>query len=83
MASRSATDPGGDQIGEVLGAVQLPLENLEFALDQYLLLHGQRLDTETRILLAGARDCVGRVAVTAQRLARPAPARRSRIVRAA
>lgn len=57
-----------DRIGEVLCGVQLPLENVEFALEQYLLSNGQRLDTETRILLAGVRDCVGRVVVTARRL---------------
>ena len=60
----------GEFIGDVIGAVQLPLANVEFALEQYLLAHGQRLDTETRILLAGVRDCVGRVAVSAQRLSR-------------
>jgi len=58
-----------DRIGEVLSTVQLPLENVEFALDQYLLSHGQRLDTETRVLLAGVRDCVGRVVISARRLA--------------
>lgn len=70
MASNSWDCPDNDRIGEVIGAVQLPLENAEFALDQYLLTHGQRLDTETRVLLAGVRDCIGRVAVSARRLAR-------------
>ena len=63
----------GDPLGEVMSAVQLPLENAEYALDQYLLAHGQRLDTETRMLLAGVRDCIGRVAVSARRLARHGP----------
>jgi hypothetical protein len=63
-------EASGEFIGDVIGAVQLPLANVEFALEQYLLAHGQRLDTETRILLAGVRDCVGRVAVSAQRLSR-------------
>ncbi len=70
MASELGQGPDGDRIGEVIGAVQLPLENVEFALDQYLLAHGQRLDTETRVLLAGVRDCVGRVVVSARRLSR-------------
>ncbi len=70
MVSRLGQGPDCDRIGEVIGAVQLPLENVEFALDQYLLAHGQRLDTETRILLAGVRDCVGRVVVSARRLSR-------------
>ena len=63
--------------------MQLPLENVEYALEQYLLEHGQRLDTETRILLAGIRDCVGRVAVSARRLSKPEDRARSRIGRAA
>ncbi len=70
MASGAWQDPDCDRIGEVICAVQLPLENVEFALDQYLLAHGQRLDTETRVLLAGVRDCVGRVVVSARRLSR-------------
>ncbi len=70
MASGLWQDPDCDRIGEVISAVQLPLENVEFALQQYLLSHGQRLDTETRILLAGVRDCVGRVVVSTRRLLR-------------
>jgi hypothetical protein len=72
MTSKSRHNPGGDQIGEVIGAVQLPLENVEFALEQYLLDNGQRLDTETRVLLASIRDCVGRIAVSARHLSRGA-----------
>ncbi len=70
MASGLGQEPEYDRIGEVISAVQLPLENVEFALEQYLLAHGQRLDTETRDLLAGVRDCVGRVVVSARRLSR-------------
>jgi len=70
MVSELLQEPDCDRIGEVICAVQLPLENVEFALDQYLLAHGPRLDTETRILLAGVRDCVGRVVVSARRLSR-------------
>ena len=70
MASSIRRGPDIDQIGEVMSRVQLPLENVEFALEQYLLANGQRLDTETRILLAGVRDCVGRVVVSARRLSR-------------
>ena len=68
MASNIPQGPDYDKIGEVLSGVQLPLENVEFALEQYLLANGQRLDSETRILLAGVRDCVGRVVVSARRL---------------
>ncbi|MGR3716465.1 MAG: hypothetical protein ACU0B1_06940 [Thermohalobaculum sp.] len=70
MASGLGQEPEYDRIGEVISAVQLPLENVEFVLEQYLLAHGQRLDTETRVLLAGVRDCVGRVVVSARRLSR-------------
>jgi hypothetical protein len=70
MASGLGQDPDCDRIGEVISAVQIPLENVEFTLEQYLLAHGQRLDTENRILLAGVRDCVGRVVVSARRLSR-------------
>ena len=70
MASGLWQEPDRDRIGEVMSGVQLPLENVEFALEQYLLSHGQRLDTETRVLLAGVRDCVGRVVVSAKRLSR-------------
>lgn len=51
-----------DALGEMLTRVQIPLENVEFTIDQYLLRHGARLDIETRFLLARVRDCVGRVA---------------------
>lgn len=70
------TDPGTDldRIGELMSSVGLPLVNLEFALEQYLLANGQRLDSETRTLLAGVRDCVGRVAASTRRLSNPAPA---------
>ena len=83
MASELRQDSDCDRIGEVIGAVQLPLENVEFALDQYLLAHGQRLDTETRVLLAGVRDCVGRVVVSARRLSRREGGAPRRVGRAA
>ena len=70
MASNFREIPDGDRIGEVIGAMQLPLENVEYALEQYLLDNGARLDTETRVLLAGVRDCIGRVVVSARRLSR-------------
>jgi len=83
MASNGWDNPDGDRIGEVIGAVQLPLENVEYALEQYLLDHGQRLDTETRVLLAGVRDCVGRVVVTTRRLSRGAGGAAARVGHAA
>ncbi|MEO1493498.1 MAG: hypothetical protein AAFV19_15185 [Pseudomonadota bacterium] len=50
----------------VLEGVRLPLENIEFTIEQFLLDHGARLDTETRCLLAGVRDGVRRVAIKAR-----------------
>lgn len=47
---------------DFVAGVELPLRNLEFIINQYLMDNGTRLDTETRCLLAGVRDCVGRVA---------------------
>jgi hypothetical protein len=50
----------------VIESVRLPLENIEFTIEQFLLAHGSRLDTETRCLLAGVRDGVRRVASKAR-----------------
>lgn len=50
--------------------IQMPLENLAFTVESYLLANGTRLDTETRILLAGVRDCADSVAGLARRIAR-------------
>jgi hypothetical protein len=70
MARETVQTRGDDRIGEVLSGVEIPLENVAFAVEQYLLSHGQRLDAETRVLLAGVRDCVGRVVVSARQLSR-------------
>ena len=51
-------------VDQRLDDVEIPLKNLEFTIQEYLLAHGTRLDTETRFLLAGIRDCVGRVATS-------------------
>jgi len=50
------------RISDVLSKVQIPLSNVEFTIEQYLLEHGSRLDLKTRVLLASVRDCVGIVA---------------------
>ncbi len=70
MGWRNQSEPDwpSDNFGQILRRVQLPLSNAEYALEQYLLSNGPRLDTETRMLLAGVRDCIGRVAVSARRL---------------
>lgn len=56
------------QIDETIASIRLPLENLEFTLEDYLLQNGCRLDTETRVLLARVRDSIGRIAVSTRRL---------------
>lgn len=58
------------QIGRVIRELHLPLCNLEYTVEQYLLSHGQRLDTETRLLLAGVRDCLSHLADCARDVAR-------------
>jgi len=68
MTTSECREDEPDRIGEVMCAVQLPLENLEFTVEQYLLENANRLDPETRMLLAGVRDCLGRVAVSTRRL---------------
>lgn len=61
----------GDPVAELLCSVQLPLENIEFAIARYLEAHGVRLDTQTRCLLAQVRDGVGRVAASSRSLTAP------------
>ena len=50
------------KVDQRLQDVEIPLKNIEFTIQEYLMAHGARLDTDTRVLLAGIRDCVGRVA---------------------
>ena len=62
-----------DSAADVVQGVALPLKNLEFTIDQYLLANGCRLDLETRCLLAGVRDCLGQVVCSTARLAAREP----------
>ena len=57
------------RLGEVMSDIQMPLENLAFTVEEYLLAHGPRLDTQTRFLLAGVRDCADRVAGSVRQVA--------------
>ena len=59
-----------DPMAHAIAGVQLPLENVEFTIEQYLLNHGPRLDTETRVLLAKVRDCIGNVAGSTRAIVR-------------
>lgn len=59
-----------DPVTHAVVGVQLPLENVEFTIEQYLMNNGQRLDTETRVLLANIRDCVGSVAGSTREILR-------------
>ena len=67
MARPESAD-NGDRLERVLTGVQIPLENIEFTIESYLLENGCRLDPETRLLLARVRDSVGRVAASTRRL---------------
>lgn len=67
MVSRDRTPDG--RLGEVLSNIQMPLENLAWTIEEYLLANGPRLDSETRFLLAGARDCADRVAGSVRKAA--------------
>ncbi len=58
------------QLAEVVSDVQIPLDNLAYTVEAYLMANGTRLDTETRLLLAGIRDCAGRVAGSVRQMAR-------------
>ncbi len=70
MAIRGQVIDHADKTAAVLSGVQIPLENLEYTIEQYLLANCNRLDLETRQLLAGVRDCVGRVAGSARQVLR-------------
>lgn len=72
MIPRTRHDSVGERLDEALEAIRLPLENVEFTIEQYLLQNGARLDTDTRLFLAGVRDCIGRAAVSTRRLTRSA-----------
>lgn len=58
--------------------IRLPLENIAFVLEQYVLDNGSWLDPQTRWLLAGVRDSVREVAAKSRRLSdeRAQPRRR-------
>lgn len=59
---------GQDSLEQLMANIQMPLENIEFTIEQYLLDNGARLDPETRFLLANVRDSVGRIAVSTRRV---------------
>ncbi len=70
MSAKSTVDA---RLAEVVSDVQLPLDNLAFTVEAYLMANGARLDTETRYLLAGIRDCAGRVAGCVRQMAHQNP----------
>jgi hypothetical protein len=57
------------RLAEVVSDVQIPLDNLAYTVEAYLMANGARLDVETRLLLAGVRDCAGRVAGSIREMA--------------
>jgi hypothetical protein len=66
------------RLADVMSDIQMPLENLAFTIEAYLMENGTRLDTETRFLLAGARDCADRVAGSVRQVAREKAAKAAR-----
>lgn len=58
-------------MAEIISDVQIPLDNLAFTVEEYLLANGTRLDIETRALLAGIRDCAGLLSARLRFVARP------------
>jgi hypothetical protein len=70
------------RLAEVVSDVQIPLDNLAYTVEAYLMANGSRLDIETRLLLAGVRDCAGRVAGSVRQMAcDPPPTRRAQCAR--
>ncbi len=59
------------QVYEVLTDVRIPLENIEYAVCEYLRRNSNRLDPQTRSLLMGICDCVGRVANSTKAIVDP------------
>lgn len=68
--------PSDSAPAEALRRVELPLRDLEFAVECYLLDHGSHLDIATRRFLAQLRDALGQVSLTAHELADCAATRR-------
>lgn len=69
------------RLAEVVSDVQIPLDNLAYTVEAYLMANGSRLDIETRLLLAGVRDCAGRVAGSVREMACHAGASSARSAR--
>lgn len=69
MAHEARAAFRGDRLGQLVGKVQMPLENMEYTVEQYLLDNGSRIDPDTRFFLACIRDSVGRIAVSARTIA--------------
>ena len=72
----SGTGSADDRLEDFVSDIQIPLDNVAYTIEAYLMAHGSRLDTETRFLLAGIRDCADRVAGSARRMLRDTVPRR-------
>jgi len=57
--------PHDPDSAEALRRVELPLRDLEYNIEAYLLANGARLDTGTRRFLAQLRDALGNLSLTA------------------
>lgn len=68
MHRQAEPSDGQDRVEQLMARIQMPLENIEYTIQEYLLQNGARLDPETRFLLARVRDSVGRIAVSSRHL---------------
>ena len=62
--------PEVDPFVEVVTGIEMPIQNAEFAIHAFLMANGNRLDLETRTLLAGVRDCLHKVTDQTRRVTR-------------
>jgi hypothetical protein len=67
MARQAEPADTDDRFDHLMANVLMPLENIEFTIEQYLMENGARIDPETRFLLARVRDSVARAAVSTRR----------------
>ena len=56
------------KLTDVLCDVRIPIENVTFALEQFMHQRGRQLDTETRALLGGVQTCLDQVARSARQI---------------
>lgn len=63
--------PTADCASDVLARIELPLENLAFAVDRHLHMHANFIDPSTRDLLVAVREGVRNAATVARSMQHP------------